>query len=209
VPRFGYRYIRMFIHNRCSVEGCRNPSVSFRNLCFRHLPDPDEYLAEVGRIISGGDVFTGLSFPLVEFAALDLGKKTFILCDFSRCSFRNITMTEATFRMCFFDFCSFEDCTAERLDTLNSVMAGSRIERCVFDGSVFLQVNFNDLPLCRDVSFKASDLYNSRFIGSVLERVDFTDCNLKNVDFRHSVRSDVSFKYSNQEDAFFENREGS
>ena len=53
------------------------------------------------------------------------------------------------------------------------------------------------------LSFDHSDLYGSRFVGSLLEKVTMRDCNLTRSSFDESHRGVVDFRSSNTNEALF------
>jgi len=84
----------------------------------------------------------------------------------------------------------------------NSVYAGSTISGCSFVDSEIVQVNFLGVR-CVRTRFDHSDLYGSRFVGSIMEVVSMKDCNLTRTTFDEGHRTVVDFHSSNTNETIF------
>ena len=67
--------------------------------------------------------------------------------------------------------------------------------------------NFNGITAYQ-CSFDDSDLYNTRFIKSILMNASMKNCNLKKTVFYESSRDGMSFKMSNTKEALIDRTRG-
>jgi uncharacterized protein YjbI with pentapeptide repeats len=73
---------------------------------------------------------------------------------------------------------------------------------CSFVDCEIVQVNFLGIR-CVRTGFDHSNLYGSRFVGSLMEAVSMKDCNLTRTTFDVGHRTAVDFHSSNTNEATF------
>ena len=82
------------------------------------------------------------------------------------------------------------------------------MDRCHFNETDLIRCNLNGIQ-AKNLRIESSDLYDSRFINSRLEKTVFSDCNLSRSSFRFAGLLDVQFVSCNVEEANFDNVEKS
>lgn len=194
----------MFPFARCSHERCREPAISGRDTCWRHLVEdrPGAVESCQAALVSSG-IVKDLNLAGIPLSGLDLSRKHFYGCRFSRCYMSSVLWTGALFRMCFFDDAEIDSCDFSKTDIQFCCFAGAKLTNVSFENSEIVHDSFNGVE-ARECTFNNSNLYNTRFIKARLFNTDFVDCNIKRAYFVAAFQESCSFKYSNTQEAITE-----
>jgi len=123
-------------------------------------------------------------------------------CRLTAATLARVALRGAQIHLSFLDRATFESCDATGGNYLNSVFAGCELVDCIFAESEIVQCNFLGIRAVR-TRFDHSNLYGSRFVGSILEEVSMRDCSLMRTLFDAGHRAAVDFKSSNPNEAVF------
>jgi len=123
-------------------------------------------------------------------------------CRLTAATLTRVRFSHAAIHLSFLDRATLRVCDFSRVNIVNSVLAGSQIEKCIFTDSEIIQGNFLGISGV-SVTFDHSDLYGCRFIGSWMEKVSMRDCNLTRAHFDSTHRAVIDFHLSNTNEAVF------
>jgi uncharacterized protein YjbI with pentapeptide repeats len=192
----------MFSLSECSEKNCKNKALTFRDKCFKHIKDKDEFLKEIHQYFEHEKILKDLELTGIILKDLSIKSKEFHYCNMSQVTFDNVTIESSRLYLSYFDFCIFKNCRFNEIDCNFVCFAGSQINNCRYIDSELLRCNFIGLK-AENLIFESCDLYSSRFINSILTEVKYDDCNLKRVRFERSTLTDVTYPSCNAEEAFF------
>lgn len=143
----------------------------------------------------------GASATGINFGPGYLGESEFCDVDFSGSSiaadFKNCKFEKVKFRQCSFDQTRIESCSFSEPDFVQS-----GLKRCTFDESQILQGDFEASriggpnryeSICY---FNQSVLTHSSFVGTDLENVEFTKCDLGGSSFVYGKIRECQFKWT-------------
>jgi uncharacterized protein YjbI with pentapeptide repeats len=144
-----------------------------------------------------------LDLPGIRVEGADLSEADIGGCRLTAATFVRVAFREAHIDLTFLDRATFEECDFSGCTLQNVVMAGSSFTSCTFLDSEVVQVSFLGIHAVGCV-FDHSNLYGSRFVGSVLEGVSMRDCNCTRAYFDPAHRGVVDFRSSNINEAVFQ-----
>jgi len=192
----------MFVPRGCKERGCGRPALSGSDKCVVHHGDVAAHVQRLiagtgGRIVLRDLDLTGIRLTDTNFTDAELTG-----CRFTAATFVGVTFRDAQIHLSFLDRATFEHCDFTGATLQNAVCAGSEFLDCTFCDCEVVQTNFLGIHGV-GTSFDHSNLYGSRFVGSVLERVSMRDCNLTRAYFDLPHRESVDFRSSNTNEAVY------
>jgi uncharacterized protein YjbI with pentapeptide repeats len=123
-------------------------------------------------------------------------------CRLTAATLVRVKLAGAQIHLSFLDRATIVACDATGATFQNAVFAGSELVDSTFVECEIVQSNFLGIHAVR-TRFDHSNLYGSRFIGSVLEEVSMRDCSLMRALFDAGHRASVDFTTSNTNEALF------
>ena len=192
----------MFVPRSCAHKGCGRPALSASDFCIVHHPDPEGHVRGLLRSLGSPASLDDLDLPGVIVSDVDLSAAEISGCRFTAATFLRVRFSGAQVHLSFLDRATFTDCDFSGANIKNSVLAGSTVTGCSFTDCEIVQVNFLGIRCERSI-FDHSDLYGSRFVGSLMEGVSMKDCNLTRTTFDAGHRTAVDFRSSNINEATF------
>jgi fluoroquinolone resistance protein len=192
----------MFVPRSCAHTGCGRPALSASDFCIVHHPDPEGHVRALLRSFGSPASLRDLDLPGIIVSDADLSAAEISGCRFTAATFLRVKFTGAQITLSFLDRATFTECDFSGASIQNSVVAGSSVTGCSFMNCEIVQVNFLGIR-CVHTGFDHSDLYGSRFVGSLMEVVSMKDCNLTRTTFDESHRTAVDFHSSNTNEATF------
>lgn len=193
----------MFAPQPCTKKGCRRPALAGSSGCVVHTERLEQHVAALLQRRNGEINLRDLDLAGVRIEDADLSGADISGCRLTAATFVRVNLTSARIHLSFLDRATFEDCDFSKTFMQNSVFAGSRLLGCSFQDSEIVQVNFLGIHGER-IRFDHSNLYGSRFIGSVLASVSMRDCNLTRTFFDQPHRDAIDFHSSNTNEAVFQ-----
>ena len=192
----------MFVPRSCAHKGCGRPALSASDSCIVHHPDPEGHIRGLLRSLGSPASLHDLDLPGIIISDVDLGAAEISGCRFTAATFLRVTFNRAQIQLSFLDRATFTECDFSGANIKNSVLAGSTVTGCSFVDCEIVQVNFLGIR-CERTGFDHSDLYGSRFVGSLMQEVSMKDCNLTRTTFDEVHRTAVDFRSSNINEATF------
>jgi uncharacterized protein YjbI with pentapeptide repeats len=192
---------RMFVPRSCAERGCGRPALSGSDGCVVHCADLPGLLT--GLLLHPPQRMVDLDLPGISLADADLSGAEIAGCRLTAATFQRVSFTGAQIQMSFLDRAVFSECDFSGAAILNCVFAGSQIHDCIFIDCEIVQANFLGIHGLR-TTFDHSNLYGSRFLASVMEKVSMKDCNLTRTFFDAAHRPGVDFHSSNTNEAMFQ-----
>ncbi|MCH5294544.1 MAG: pentapeptide repeat-containing protein [Treponema sp.] len=207
----------MYTLNMCQCTGCTKFALSnfdedgnileTPGYCFEHTQDKEHKIHAIKNYVVRHEKIIGLNASGLEIKNIDINNKKFYGCNFQHCTITNLHGDFLRARMCSFDFCTISDCSFFNSNIQFTSFTGSKLVHVLFTGSDLIHNNFNGITAYQS-SLDDSDLYNSRFIKSVLVNTSVKNCNLKKSVFYDTMRQGVSFKLSNTREALIDRNKG-
>ncbi len=190
----------MFTLTTCSEPGCTLQALTGSKTCAKHHRDANAYVDEMlGTIMAGGTI-KNLCMPGVVLENRVLSGKKFICCSFTGARLSGLDLTGSVFRLCFFDGATIETCDFSAVNAEFCSFGDTEIRDTRFEKTELVHVNFDGARI-RDSTFAGSNLYNSRFIYSVLENSDLSDCDFRKVYYMPARQENVSLRATNTNEA--------
>ncbi len=189
----------MFVPRSCAVQGCGRPALSGATTCVVHHPSP---VAHVRSILQPGRVVRDLDLAGARIEDVDLSGVQLYGCRLTAATMARVILRGAQIHLSFLDRATFTSCDATGGNFLNSVFAGCELLDCTFAECEIVQCNFLGIRAVR-TQFDHSNLYGSRFVGSILQEVGMRDCSLMRTLFDAGHRAIVDFRSSNPNEAVF------
>jgi uncharacterized protein YjbI with pentapeptide repeats len=192
----------MFMPRSCAHKGCGRPALSGSEFCIVHHPDPEGHVMGLLRSLGSPAALRDLDLPGIILTDVDLSAAEISGCRFTAATFLRVKFGGAQIQLSFLDRATFTECDFSGANIQNSVLAGSMLTGCSFVDCEIVQANFLGIR-CVRTGFDHSDLYGSRFVGSLMEQVSMKDCNLTRTTFDEGHRTGVDFRSSNTNEAVF------
>jgi uncharacterized protein YjbI with pentapeptide repeats len=192
----------MFVPRPCATRGCGRPALSGADVCIVHHPAPSEHVRSLLKSAQGPLVLWDMDLAGARIEDVDLSGVEMHGCRLTAATLIRVKLAGAQIHLSFLDRATFEACDATGATLQNAVFAGSELAGCSFVECEIIQSNFLGIRALR-TRFDHSNLYGSRFIGSLLEEVSMRDCSLMRTIFDVDHRTSVDFKSSNTNEALF------
>jgi uncharacterized protein YjbI with pentapeptide repeats len=191
----------MFDIRPCMVHGCPGSALTGLSVCSRHCDDLTSYSRRISETLRREKKLVDHDISGIMLQDLDANGVQISGCNMRGTAFYRVSMRGAVLHLVFCDHAELRACDFSASMIRNTVFADSLVEDSLFEDCELLQCNFMGVR-AKNVTFDHSNLYASRFLGCVFDRVGMNDCNLTRARFDRNAR-DIDFRSSNVNEARF------